>query len=157
MPKDKLISFFGKEDTPEFDGVVEYKNPRLFTGNVPSYATHFCTDREDIASIYKKKGVERYDVSSKKSTNEPADTSAPGTESQPKSFNEAGHQRSESFNSTEHVNNGVQEEEEGQQQEEEIDWRELSWPQMRAKAASLSDQPITSKAVAIEVLERHLG
>lgn len=130
MPRDRLISFYSKEQTPDFVGSVEYKNPKLFTGRVPSYATHFCTDDEKIAAVYESKGVERHEANTKHKEN-PV----------PK----------------EEVSYDIQEEKEGQRQEAEVGWRDLPWPQMRAKAAQLSDIPITSKAIAIQVLEEKLG
>lgn len=58
MPTKTLISFLGKENTPDFEGRVIYKSPRLWNGKVDG--DYVLTDRQNILEAFENKGVEDY-------------------------------------------------------------------------------------------------
>lgn len=161
MPKNNLVSFVDKEQTPGFDGNVHYKNPKWFYGEVPSWATHFITDDEKIAQIYESKGVKRYES---QSTSKPK-PSGVSTSVQPESSpsDEAGQQRTEATqpNSQRLQVDGVQQEEKGQREEKEVvsipeDWESLPFFSQKAIASRLTDETVRTKEDVQKVIRANL-
>lgn len=138
MAKKQLISFCPPEETPAFGGLIHYKNPRYFYDNqsIPSYATHFIAKEEHIRQAYLKAGVEEYGkVQERKEEKERQIDSA-----------------QESPSPAVEDNSSVVEDPDVGGGEEIKPIEDMSWPELRAYAASLTDEPIKNKEVALRVI-----
>lgn len=115
--KKQLVTFCSPEDTPDFDGLVHYKNPRFFdpNANVPSYVTHFFTKDEKIRQKYLEAGLEELKVEEKH-----------------------------------------EEVVEPEKEEESVDIENMSWPELRSYACSLTEEPVKNKKDAIRLIKEHL-
>ena len=137
MAKKELISFCKPEETPPFGGVVHFKNPRYFYEHesIPAYATHFFAKDERVRKAYLKAGVEEHGVQKEERQEEKVVVSNEPTDSNDDS-------------------SGVSPEEDNSDLSPSEDIDSMSWPELRAYAATLTDEPIKNKKVALEVIER---
>lgn len=137
MGKLNLVSFLSPEDTPDFEGIVHYKNPKWWEGNVPGFADFVVSDRPEIVKAFEEKGVKAYAV--KRQHKESSDPVEPV---------EAG----ESLN--------VKTQEEGQRQKEEVeipeDWESLPFFSQKSIASKLTEETVRTKDDVQRVIREHL-
>jgi len=124
MAKKQLISFRIPENTPAFGGLIHYQNPRYFSEqeSIPAYATHFVADEEHIRQAYLKAGVEEYGVQKRKE----------------KEIVSEAEDKVEVSDS--------------EDKDDEKSVEDMSWPELRSYAASLTDETIKNKEVALRVI-----
>ena len=127
MAKKQLISFRIPENTPAFGGLIHYQNPRYFSEqeSIPAYATHFVADEEHIRQAYLKAGVEEYGVQKRKEKEEVVEVSNVETEVEVSDLED---------------------------KDDEKSVEDMSWPELRSYAASLTDETIKNKEVALRVI-----
>ena len=126
MAKKELVSFCKPEETPPFGGTIHFKNPRYFYEHesIPAYCTHFFTDNEKIRKAYLAAGKIEHG----------------------KGYTV---QKEEEVVSKEADNHEVSDVEDSGIP---VDVEEMSWPELRSYAATLTDEPIKNKAMALEVI-----
>ncbi len=126
MAKKELVSFCKPEETPPFGGTIHFKNPRYFYEHesIPAYCTHFFTDNEKIRKAYLAAGKIEHG----------------------KGYTV---QKEEEEVSKEADNHEVSDVEDSGIP---VDVEEMSWPELRSYAATLTDEPIKNKAMALEVI-----
>jgi hypothetical protein len=125
MAKKELVSFCKPEETPAFGGVIHFKNPRYFYEHesIPAYCSHFFTDNEKIRKAYLAAG-------------------------------KIEHGKGYTVQKEEVVSQEADKSEVSDVEDSEIpvDVEEMSWPELRSYAATLTDEPIKNKAMALEVI-----
>lgn len=125
MAKKELVSFCKPEETPPFGGTIHFKNPRYFYEHesIPAYCTHFFTDNEKIRKAYLAAGKIEHGKGYTVQKEEVVSKEADN------------HEVSNVEDS------GIP-----------VDVEEMSWPELRSYAATLTDEPIKNKAMALEVI-----
>lgn len=125
MAKKELVSFCKPEETPPFGGTIHFKNPRYFYEHesIPAYCTHFFTDNEKIRKAYLAAGKIEHGKGYTVQKEEVVSKEADN------------HEVSDVEDS------GIP-----------VDVEEMSWPELRSYAATLTDEPIKNKAMALEVI-----
>ncbi|WP_461533431.1 hypothetical protein [Sinomicrobium sp.] len=125
MAKKELVSFCKPEETPPFGGTIHFKNPRYFYEHesIPAYCTHFFTDNEKIRKAYLAAGKIEHGKGYTVQKEEVVSKEADN------------HEVSDVEDS------GIS-----------VDVEEMSWPELRSYAATLTDEPIKNKAMALEVI-----
>ena len=151
MAKKELISFCKPEETPPFGGVVHFKNPRYFYEHesIPAYATHFFAKDERVRKAYLKAGVEEHGVQKEERQEEEKQIAAskePAASDESTASNEPTDSNDDS--------SGVSPVEDNSDLSPKQDIESMSWPELRAYASTLTDEPIKNKKVALEVIER---
>jgi hypothetical protein len=126
MAKKELVSFCKPEETPPFGGTVHFKNPRYFYEHesIPAYCSHFFTDNAKIRKAYLAAG-------------------------------KIEHGKGYAVQKEEEVVTSVEDKVEVSDVEDseiEVGVEEMSWPELRSYAATLTDEPIKNKAMALEVI-----
>lgn len=165
MPKENLISFLDKESTPDFDGIVHYKNPKSFTGRVPSYADYVVSDDPEIVRVYVEKGVKEYDVQT--TSKRAGSAGSTSTRAEPtKSTDEVAGQHSESEYSEPAVRDGKSVDNDGEElqkekrEKEEVeipeDWESLPFFSQKSIASKLTDEKVRTKDDVQRVIREHL-
>jgi len=136
MAKKELVSFCKPEETPPFGGTIHFKNPRYFYEyeSIPAYCSHFFAKDERVRKAYLAAGK----IEHGKESNCVQQEEKEGVSADPE-------------------DNSSEDEEtpfpsDGTLFDADID--NMSWPQLRAYAATLTDEPIKNKKVALEVIER---
>lgn len=126
MAKKELVSFCKPEETPPFGGTVHFKNPRYFYGHesIPAYCSHFFTDNEKIRKAYLAAGKIEHGAQK---------------EEEEVSAQEDNVEISVVEDNVEKVSSTTSVE-------------DMSWPELRSYAATLTDEPIKNKAMALEVI-----
>lgn len=145
MPTKTLISFLSKEETPEFQGKIIYKNPKLFNGKVTG--DYVVTDNLEILKRFKEEGVEYYGKN--EPTERPNESSvqresgtdqlSTGSESEPKPVD------SESEYNQSGNDSGVEYESTSPEYVIPDDFENLNFFKKRSIAQSLTDEPVRTK------------
>ena len=145
MAKKELISFCKPEETPPFGGVVHFKNPRYFYEHesIPAYATHFFAKDERVRKAYLKAGVEEYGVQKEERQEEKEQVAV---SNEPVASDES--------TGSDDDSSDVSPKEDNSDLSPKQDIENMSWPELRAYASTLTDEPIKNKKVALEVIER---
>lgn len=127
MAKKELVSFCKPEETPPFGGTIHFKNPRYFYEHesIPAYCTHFFTDNEKIRKAYLAAGKIEH---------------GKGYTVQ-KEEEEVVSKEADNHEVSNVEDSGIP-----------VDVEEMSWPELRSYAATLTDEPIKNKAMALEVI-----
>ena len=136
MAKKELVSFCKPEETPPFGGTIHFKNPRYFYEHesIPAYCTHFFTDNEKIRKAYLAAGkIEHGKGYTVQKEEEVVSAQEDKVEIS------AVEDKEEKVSSTTSV-------------EEHVSVEEMTWPELRSYAATLTDEPIKNKAMALEVI-----
>lgn len=168
MSKKNLISFLSRKDTPEFDGIVHYKNPNLFTGRVPAYSDYVLSDNQEIVKAYTDKGVKDYaKVSTTSSTRKSkADNDATSAwtkqpnanheDSQQQESDGDAHSSSRYTQPVKEIDNGLQQTKE--EEEREVipnDWESLPFFTQLAIAKKVApNETVKTKADVIRILRK---
>jgi hypothetical protein len=151
MGRKAIIAFENVDiDTKKF--LVTRSNPQYWKrdGVRNKFEYVFAPNYPEIEKAYYDAGKKIYrpDPNDEKSFTEDAEPApVPSKEESVEEISQA----SEVEDASESVNASSVEENEGE--DGEPHWSELSWPKMRSKASQLTDEPISSKEFAKEVLQ----
>ena len=157
MAKKNLVSFLPLKDTPSFDGLIHYKNPDLFKGQVPSFADYILTDNPKILKAYEDKGVEDYaKVYTKSASKGQSGTTSTWSKPTATSDGPTGQRESSEYSSEQELLNGLQEEKEEERQVIPDDWESLNFFKQRSIARTLTDEPVNNKEDVVRVISKFL-
>lgn len=139
MGKLNLVSFLSPEDTPDFEGIVHYKNPKWWKGNVPGFADYVVSDRPEIVNAFEEKGVKAYEIERQYKESSDSEQAVKAGES---------------------LNVKIQEEEGQRKEEEEVeipeDWESLPFFSQKSIASKLTDEKVKTKDEVQRVIREHL-
>ena len=155
MATKTLISFFDKQNTPDFEGRVEYQNPKLFKGKVPGYSDYVIADDPSIVEVFVNKGVEDYaKIQSNKSVGFPSESGHEGSASGKPEFGPVDSE-SESHEPTEHSERTERESDQGTADSPELNSDEfwsLNFFKQKALVKNKLDVDVKNKEEMKQVL-----
>lgn len=155
MPSKKLVSFLGK-DTPEFDGIVDRKNPKLFNGKVPNNCDYVIANDPNIVEIFEDKGVIDYakiQQSGNEKSGKDKDASSGGSDSTESSTDSIGNDEFSQY-----AEQSVRESNQRPGSEGIVpeNWESLPFFTQRSIARKLTDEEVKTKEDVVRVISSHL-